>query len=295
MILYIIVGGCMNGDVFINHGFDIAIKRYLLLKNEKYFSLANDFLVYVIYMLNFIYGEDNIFKPYYNRKNNGYKILLDNLKVYGLSEEKINKFFKDISAYLDTEITNNKSGLQKNEFFTYLQEDLIDMFLCKAEKLCYSKDYYDQFRNLLFFSGCSNEKRRNLNEKYATNLDATVNYFDYKVYEMTSSLTFISVKENLLGDKIYKMFGLNSENLETVNQNTLDEINNKIYSYFKINPIESSSLSKLEKAVEKIARSRFKLANNSGHINVLLFILVYILTIVSGIITGLYFIKNLLL
>lgn len=284
----------MNSDTFINIGFDTAIKRYLLLKNENYTQLANDFLVYVIYMLNFIYGENLIINSYFNRKNNGYKTLLEGFKQYNLSDNKISKFFKDMNSYIEVEIYNRNNGLEKNEFFTYLQEDLIDMFLAKASKLGYTKDYYSQFRNLLFFNNSNNKQRNIINQKYATNLDASVNYFDYQVYQMTNTLSFISVKDNLLSNDVYKVFGLSDKILEVVSEETLLEINKKIYAYFNINPLEIKANKKLEKASSKLLTSHFnfKLANNSGRANILLFVLMFIGLIGVGIVIGLNIISK---
>ena len=284
----------MNSDTFINIGFDTAIKRYLLLKNENYTQLANDFLVYVIYMLNFIYGENLIINSYFNRKNNGYKTLLEGFKQYNLSDNKISKFFKDMNSYIEVEIYNRNNGLEKNEFFTYLQEDLIDMFLAKASKLGYTKDYYSQFRNLLFFNNSNNKQRNIINQKYATNLDASVNYFDYQVYQMTNTLSFISVKDNLLSNDVYKVFGLSDKILEVVGEETLSEINKKIYAYFNINPLEIRANKKLEKASSKLLTSHFnfKLANNSGRANILLFVLMFIGLIGVGIVIGLNIISK---
>ena len=284
----------MNSDTFINIGFDTAIKRYLLLKNENYTQLGNDFLVYVIYMLNFIYGENLIINSYFNRKNNGYKTLLEGFKQYNLSDNKISKFFKDMNSYIEVEIYNRNNGLEKNEFFTYLQEDLIDMFLAKASKLGYTKDYYSQFRNLLFFNNSNNKQRNIINQKYATNLDASVNYFDYQVYQMTNTLSFISVKDNLLSNDVYKVFGLSDKILEVVGEETLSEINKKIYAYFNINPLEIRANKKLEKASSKLLTSHFnfKLANNSGRANILLFVLMFIGLIGVGIVIGLNIISK---
>ena len=284
----------MNSDTFINIGFDTAIKRYLLLKNENYTQLGNDFLVYVIYMLNFIYGENLIINSYFNRKNNGYKTLLEGFKQYNLSDNKISKFFKDMNSYIEVEIYNHNNGLEKNEFFTYLQEDLIDMFLAKASKLGYTKDYYSQFRNLLFFNNSNNKQRNIINQKYATNLDASVNYFDYQVYQMTNTLSFISVKDNLLSNDVYKVFGLSDKILEVVSEETLLEINKKIYAYFNINPLEIKANKKLEKASSKLLTPHFnfKLANNSGRANILLFVLMFIGLIGVGIVIGLNIISK---
>ncbi len=284
----------MNSDTFINIGFDTAIKRYLLLKNENYTQLANDFLVYVIYMLNFIYGENLIINSYFNRKNNGYKTLLEGFKQYNLSDNKISKFFKDMNSYIEVEIYNRNNGLEKNEFFTYLQEDLIDMFLAKASKLGYTKDYYSQFRNLLFFNNSNNKQRNIINQKYAINLDASVNYFDYQVYQMTNTLSFVSVKDNLLSNDVYKVFGLSDKILEVVSEETLSEINKKIYAYFNINPLEIKANKKLEKASSKLLTSHFnfKLANNSGRANILIFVLMFIGLIGVGIVIGLNIISK---
>ena len=44
----------MNNDVFINIALDAALKKYRLFQEKKDYSLAGDFLVYVIGVLSYI-------------------------------------------------------------------------------------------------------------------------------------------------------------------------------------------------------------------------------------------------
>ena len=118
----------MNSDIFIKVSLDAAIKKYLLFRNKKDVSLASDFLVYVICMLIYIYSETDILNPYINRQNNGEDGFKNNLGKFGLPYSKINKFFNDLEGYYEIDHYNKVNRLTKNEFFSYLQEDIIDMF-----------------------------------------------------------------------------------------------------------------------------------------------------------------------
>ena len=171
----------MNSDIFIKVSLDAAIKKYLLFRNKKDASLASDFLVYVICMLIYIYSETDILNPYINRQNNGEDGFKNNLGKFGLPYSKINKFFDDLEGYYEIDHYNKVNRLTKNEFFSYLQEDIIDMFLAKASSTNLDEAKYKEFENLLFSPNTTNEMRRKINEYVAVDSFEVINY--YKDYE----------------------------------------------------------------------------------------------------------------
>ena len=89
---------------------------------------------------------------------------------------------------------------------------------------------------------------------------------------------------------VYRLFNLNEEDIVKVNNNTLEEINNGIYNYFHINPIGVRAYDKLMNKVNKLANTKYRLANNSGSINLLLFTSFFRFIIVLGITIGLFLI-----
>jgi len=227
----------MNSDIFIKVSLDAAIKKYLLFRNKKDVSLASDFLVYVICMLIYIYSETDILNPYINRQNNGEDGFKNNLGKFGLPYSKINKFFNDLEGYYEIDHYNKVNRLTKNEFFSYLQEDIIDMFLAKASSTNLDEAKYKEFENLLFSPNTTNEMRRKINEYVAVDSFEVINYYKECLYKMEHEISFKQVKNNLLSYDVYNVFGITKDNLEVINQETLDEINRSIYGYFNINPI----------------------------------------------------------
>jgi hypothetical protein len=54
----------MENNIFINIALTTALRNYILLKETKDYSIANDFLIYVVGMLKNIYGEENVIGLY---------------------------------------------------------------------------------------------------------------------------------------------------------------------------------------------------------------------------------------
>lgn len=276
----------MNNDIFIKVSLDAAIKKYLLFRNKKDASLASDFLVYVICMLIYIYSETDILNPYINRQNNGEDGFRNNLGKFGLQPAKINKFLNDLEGYYETDHYNKVNRLTKNEFFSYLQEDIIDMFLAKASSTNLDCAKYKEFENLLFSPNTTNEIRRKINEYVAVDSWAVINYYKECLYKKEHEVSFKQVKNNLLSYDVYNVFGITKDNLEVINQETLDEINRSIYGYFNINPISFNAKSRLAKEVEALKAPKFRLSSQSGKTNILIFLVIFSATIIVGIVLG---------
>ena len=264
-------------DIFISIGFDTAIKKYVLFTEKNHHDLATDYLVYVMMMLIFIYGKADIMNPYLARHKNGAANLLHNLTKYGLSEEKVNKFFNDLNNYLERDNYNKVYNLYKNPYFLIILEDLIDMFYLKTLCVDVSKEEMKKFKNLLYSSKNSNSACRKLNEVYYSNI------FSRKDY----ALMMIPKKDKILDMSVYKLFNLSETDIVKVNNATLEEINNGIYNYFHINPIGIRAYDKLMAKVNKLSNTKYRLADNSGSINLIMFASFFGFIIILGITIGL--------
>ena len=274
-------------DIFISIGFDTAIKKYVLFTEKNHHDLATDYLVYVMMMLTFIYSKADIMNPYLARYKNGASNLLHNLTKYGLREEKVNKFFNDLNNYLERDNYNKVCNQYKNPYFLIIQEDLIDMFYAKWQSVDVSKEEMKKFKNLLYSSKNSNAACRKLNELYNTNLDGALAYYSNIFSRKDYAIMMIPKKDRILDMSVYKLFNLNEQDIIKLNNATLEEINNGIYNYFHINPIGIRAYDKLMMKVNKLSNTKYRLADNTGSINLIMFASFFSFIIILGITIGL--------
>lgn len=277
-------------DIFVSIGFDTALKKYILFTEKNHRELATDYLVYIIMMLIFIYGKADIMNPYVARYKDGAASIKRNLMKYGLADLKVHKFFNDLNNYLEIDNYNKVCNKYQNPYFIVLQEDLIDMFYYKTLSVEVSGEEKEKFKNLLYSSKNSNESVRKLNRLYNTNLDGALVYYSNLFSRSNYSIKMLPKKDKILDMDVYRLFDLNEEDIVKLNNETLEEINNGIYNYFHINPIGVRAYDKLMARVKRLANTKYRLANNSGSINLLLFSSFFGFIIVLGITIGLFLI-----
>lgn len=274
-------------DIFISIGFDTAIKKYILFTEKNHHDLATDYLVYVMMMLIFIYGKADIMNPYLARYKNGAANLLQNFTKYGLNELQVNKFLEDLNNYLERDNYNKVYNQFKNPYFLIIQEDLIDMFYAKWQSVSVSKEEMKKFKNLLYSSKNSNIACRKLNELYNTSPDGALVYFSNVFSRKDYAIMMIPKKDNILDMSVYKLFDLNEKDIVKLNSTTLEEINNGIYNYFHINPIGIRAYDRLMTKVNKLSNMKYRLADNTGSINLIMFASFFGFIIILGITIGL--------
>lgn len=97
----------------------------------------------------------------------------------------------------------------------------------------------------------------------------------------------IPKKDKILDMSVYKLFNLSETDIVKVNNATLEEINNGIYNYFHINPIGIRAYDKLMAKVNKLSNTKYRLADNSGSINLIMFASFFGFIIILGITIGL--------
>ena len=103
-------------------------------------------------------------------------------------------------------------------------------------------------------------------------------YYNSKIYALNNVVSYDLIKKNILDESIYKAFNIDMDRIINLPQTEIDDINQKIINYFKMSPIEPHLNEKLLKETKKIS----KYANNSGRINIIMFLLLLGLVIAIG-------------
>ena len=161
------------------------------------------------------------------------------------------------------------------------------MFYLKTLCVDISEEEQKKFKNLLYSSKNSNLACRKLNALYNTNLDGALVYYSNVFSRKDYAIMMIPKKDKILDMSVYKLFNLNETDIVKVNNTTLEEINNGIYNYFHINPIGIRAYDKLMLKVNKLSNTKYRLADNSGSINLIMFASFFGFVIILGITIGL--------
>lgn len=278
----------MKEEIFVNDAIDNSLKKYLAFKDNDNYMISMDFMIYTIEILTYIYGEADIINPYKICDLASVKVFNNNLIKYGLEHYKLFKFYQDMLNYNKVEKENNISKItQKNQFFSYIQEDLIEMFFAKFQYLKMERVELDNFKKLLFIPGSSNKTRNEYNSIKAYDEEYAKNYFEFKVYEMEHKISFTLLKKNVLASEIYQSFGIKAESVQKLNQKDLDEINTQILNYYKLNLIEPDLNKKLLNLILK-NKPQLNLERKKSNLTVVVLIaLSFLALVISGVLVGL--------
>jgi hypothetical protein len=274
-------------NVFINIALDAALKKYLLFKEKRDYSLAGDFLVYVVGILSYIYSEADIINPFLTHDSNTFE---HNLLKFNLNHDDLNKFYQDLSSFYELNIKNKVLDYEnKNPFFTYVQEDIIKMFLMKYQNTNLEKIELENFGRMLYSSKNSSEYLRNYNKIMTTDEDYILNYYNSKIYSLTNNLTFVLEKDNILDMKVYEAFGINQTDIDKLTQQDLNSINAQILNYYHYSIIEPNLNNKLIEAIAKSKPSTIDMPFlKKNQMSMIIFIILFFIAfIVSGILIGL--------
>ena len=228
----------MKNSVFINTTLDSALENYILLKETKEYSIANDFLIYVIAMLKNIYGEENIIGLYEKGDGNSFTLLL---KKYGVDEYYVNKFYDDLDKYYKIFIKNKVNNTNEaNPYIIYIQEDLINMLIAKYFVKKFDIKYFDKFKTMLFTLDNEDKFIREFTKKYVYDVNYISNYYDAKINVILNKYDITKKRENILSDKVYEALGITKDQLDILSYKELESINNKIFKEFDLTPIDTN-------------------------------------------------------
>ena len=281
----------MSNDIFINLALDTALRKYENLIETNDYKLSQDFLVYVMGALIYIYGEENILGLFNKHDEQSFIYLL---KKYDVDEYYVDKFLEDIDKFYSIEIRNKAlETKEKNPYFIYIQEDLIHMFLAKYKESTYDKKKIDKFRELLFTPINNDSFMQEYNQKMADDQNYILDYYNAKIFEQNNKLDFTLERENKISQEVYDKFNLTKEKIDSLSFKELESINNKIYSYFDVSPIDIDINNKILTKMKKMDVSKFsKNLNKTNMTKYIIFGIIFVVALSLAIIIGVWLIRR---
>lgn len=269
----------MDNNIFINPAIDKSLEKYKLLKETNDYTNANDFLVYAIGILIYIYGEENVLGLYDKKDYQSFDYLLNK---YNVDPYYVNKFYDDFNKFYSVNIRNVafKSN-EYNPYFIFIQEDLINMYIAKYNALKFDKKKFDKFKEMLFTPVNNDSFMQEYNQKMTDKQDYILNYYESKVYEVLHPLEFTLKRNNVISQEVYDAFDLTEDKISKLSFKEIENINAKIFNYFKVSPIEPDVNKKLLEKIEKNTPNKLnkKIITNSKVTNTIIFAIILLVII----------------
>ena len=269
----------MNNNIFINPAIDESLKKYILLKETNDYSNINDFLVYAIGILIYIYGEENILGLYEKRDYQSFDYLLTK---YNVDSYYVNKLYDDFNKFYNVNLRNKAfNSNEYNPYFIYIQEDLINMYIAKYNSLKFDIKKFDKFKEMLFTPVNNDSFMQEYNQRMTDNQDYILNYYEAKVYEVLHPIELTLKRNNVISQEVYDVFDLTEDKINKLSFKELESINAKIFNYFKVSPIEPDVNRKLLESIQKHTPNKLnkKIITNSKVTNSILFAIILLIFI----------------
>ena len=269
----------MESNVFINIAIDDSLRKYENLRETNNYNLAKDFLVYAIGILIYIYGEENILGLYEKRDSQSFDYLLNK---YNVDSYYISKLYSDFNMFYNIDIKNKTLNYNyDNPYFIYIQEDLINMFVAKYKSLKFDVKKFDKFKEMLFTPVNNDSFMQEYNQKMTDNQDYILNYYEAKINEVLNPLEFTLQRNNVISQEVYDSFDLSKEKIDKLSFKELENINTKIFNYFKVSPIDPNVNKKLIDMINKHNSNKInkKIITNSKMTNSIIFVIMFIVII----------------
>lgn len=256
----------MEGNIFINVALTNAIKDYLNYKTTPDSKEYNSFLVNVIRMLVFIYGELDIINPYRTNNIAGLGGFDNNLQKFGLSDNELNEFKNQLMVYYQ-----NESNLKLlSSSFVTIQKLLISMFLLKKSHILISDDEVNIFKSMLYFKEDTNVFKVELYNSLTPNSSEIMNYFNSLLHEQKHNYVFTKHKDIALSQEAYQIAGYNIVEVMNMNEKEIENVNNKVFHFFRIKDTDLNKRKRLESAIEYYKKYGNTITSGNGYVDTLL-------------------------
>lgn len=256
----------MEGNIFVNEAFTMAIKKYLDNKSTPDSKEFNSFLVIVIRALTLIYGELDIVNPYRTNHVTGLGGFDTNIKKFGLSDEQLNDFKSDVLKYHQNE--NNVEILKS--FFIHIQRILVDMFILKKSHVLVSDEEVNNFKLLLYFNDDNNEFKKSLYNLLTPNSNEIIDYLNSKLFEQKHNFVLTEYKDIALSQEAYQIAGYNIVEVMNMSDKEIENINNKVYHFFRIKSSDLNKRKRLEDAISYYKKYGSTITSGNGYVDMLL-------------------------
>ena len=274
----------MKDNVFVNTGINKCFLDYFSKNTMSFYSFIISSLCNIFDRLDI----ENSYKLNLCYDACGFMYIL---KRYGAKNVDVDNFVNHVDDYYQYEEKNCKIIEKKNPYFVIIIKDLIDFYFDKCQKLELKTEEINKFYEELYCMNSKSSYKRSytfLKTEYPEEIDR---YFKNKLFEYNNQLIFLPIKDNLLDMNVYEKFGLTKEKIDLINQETLNEINGKVFEYLHIDPNSEDKNFLASKFIEGMDLSKFKLNATSGQINVKTFLVIFGSIIIMGIIIGLLFMR----
>lgn len=253
----------MEGNVFINPAFTNAINLYLENKHNNTGNIFNSFPIVVIRTLIFIYGELDIINPFRTNNENRMGGFDSNLTKFGFSKKALKKFKEAFQNY-------NTISTIPNSYFLIIEKSLIDMFFFKKKVTGITDEQFVNFKSMIYLSTLQNQMMIQEAQKFVQDFQELDLYFQSKLFESNHNFTFTPYKKNTLIPEAYTTLGYSLEMIAQLDETTLNQLNNKILNFFKIDVSMEDKSNRLKEAVAYYQRYGKSITTGNGYVDMLL-------------------------
>ncbi len=208
-------------EVFINSTITNGINSFLE-KDASKIDGAHTFENKVILILTKIYSEPDIINPFKLKNEKKFK---ENLGIYGLSENEIDRFISLMNIY---GIWLNSNRTNKNNILEDICLLLIKMIMLKNRFISISNEelkLYDEIFNLM------NNKIRMIAQMSSVNPNKVSDIWQRKrihIIKNNTAMYLTIIEPKLLSSEIYKKYGVSINEVKQLSNNAIDEINKQI-------------------------------------------------------------------
>jgi len=257
----------MIGKPFVNDVLSHAIELYLKYKDKPDDPIFQSFIVVAIRTLVFIYGELDILNPYITQNEHNMGGFDNNLMKFGFAEDKLIDFKEQFLKFAQEE----QKGSKPNVPFMKIEKYLIDMFCLKTMVLSVSDEEYSKFQNYLYYSGNQNPIMQQDMERFLLKKDEFVLYYQSKLFECRHQFGLEPIKRKTLFEEAYLLLGYSMEQVNNLTDRDLQNVNNQIFNFFRVDPNLNNKEELLVKAVNYYKRYGNRLTSGNGYVDFLLF------------------------
>lgn len=256
----------MKTDIFINQAFTDALNLYITNKQTEETQTFWAFSVVVIRSLIAIYGELDIINPYRANNENQMGGFDDNLMKFGFPKEKLQQFKADLQNYINA----CETGTFPNPYFYKIEALLIDMFFCKKKTVTITEEELQNFQSLLYTTQNQNQMIQQEITKNTNQPEHISRYWQSKWFEHNHDFQFMPYKQNTLLPEAYNILGYTLESIAQMDAQTLEQLNNQILSFFKIEVNDPNREERLREAVTYYKQYGSSITTGNGYVDMLL-------------------------
>lgn len=259
----LIIGENMEGNIFINDAFTKAINIYIENKQMENNPIFSTFPIMVIRALIYIYGELDIINPFRTNNEDRMGGFDSNVTKFGFSKKSLQEFKSCFQKYSSAKII-------PNAYFLKIEKYLIDMFFLRKRTLGATEEQIKNFQSLLYLSSNTNQVVLQDAANYIQNFQELDLYFQSKLYESNHNFTFLPYKQNTLIPEAYTVLGYTLDMVLQLDEPTLEQLNNKILNFFKIDPNTPDKTKRLKEAIIYYQRYGNSITSGNGYVDMLL-------------------------